>query len=273
MNKALTIALICTLTPLLALSEAPKLNPLYIFCHGLGANNTQADQYKKTGLCREKETYSFNFGDVCPRGYNPEEVNLGQEQDVAMLSAHCKKYTLKQLVLFGVSRGAATCINFLGTQPCQSVVAAILESPFDHGKSIALSMVPTIVARMLPSSSDTAHESLMPYLFKKYNPHGLQPIETIAAIPAHIPLLLLCSEQDAIVPAQSTKNIYLALQNAGRKNVHLVVLSHGKHANLLWGPDGHKYLAAVHAFYKKYGLPYVENLAAEGEIYLFQEST
>lgn len=263
-KKSLINSIVSTL--FLASTTATPLNPTFIFCHGLGADKKQADHYKKIGACPEKNTDSFNFPDVCARGYNPEEVNLGQEQDVHALQNQYKKHALgsKNIVLFGVSRGAATGLNFLGNQPCPQVIAAVFESPFDHGKALTQAFIPGFVSWLVPSSPDRAHESMLPYLFKKYNPDGLQPIESVHGIPHDLPILLICSELDTIVPVESTKKLYAALRKTGHDNVYILIVENGKHANILWGKDGRMYLATLHAFYKKFGLAYVTNLADEG---------
>lgn len=84
-------------------------------------------------------------------------------------------------------------------------------------------------------------------------------------IDLEIPILIVCSKEDALIPSTSSIALFDALRKRGHKKAHLLVLDHGAHANILWGPDGHIYRNVVHAFYKLYGAPYNPVWAAQGE--------
>jgi fermentation-respiration switch protein FrsA (DUF1100 family) len=90
------------------------------------------------------------------------------------------------------------------------------------------------------------------YIFPRYKWTGLKPLDFVQAIPKDIPILLICSTSDALVPSSTTIKLYNALLNAGCQ-AYLVVLNVGSHAKLFLSDDWPLYKKAVHAFYKKVG--------------------
>lgn len=229
--------------------------PIYLFSHGLGGNKKQAYYYQQEDIIRTP-LVTFDYPDVLPNGYNPKEVNLGQEQDVATFKKafDALQKTEKSPVLFGVSRGAATIVNFLGKYPTSPVSAIILESPFDHVASIV----------KFKYYISALHSLVPTLLFEKYDCNGMQPITSAPLLPTHIPILLICSEEDDLIPCSGTVALYQALKNTGNPDVYLLKLKKGVHANILWGTEGEIYQNVVHAFYKKYGLPYNPHRAELG---------
>ena len=108
-------------------------------------------------------------------------------------------------------------------------------------------------------------ETIAEYIFKKYTRHGWSPAKCIENIPKDIPILIVCSLEDRLVPASTSINIYKKLVESGHEHTYLFVTEHGKHAAILQGPDGVKYQWVVNAFYKKYNLPYDAASAAQGK--------
>jgi len=80
-----------------------------------------------------------------------------------------------------------------------------------------------------------------------------------------MPILIICSETDHLVPAESSINVYKKLIESGHKHTYIFITDQGRHAAILSGPDGEKYEWVVNAFYKKYNLPYSAESAALGE--------
>jgi alpha-beta hydrolase superfamily lysophospholipase len=233
-----------------------QTDTIYFFSHGLGGNKKQAYHYQQEEQMIGNTLITFDFPDVLPHGFNAKEVNLGQEQDVATVEKEFEKIkgTQDKVVLFGVSRGAATLVNFLGKCPCPEVKAVILESPFDHVQSV-------IEFKYYVS----AVHALVPMFFAKYNPHGMQPITSAPTIRTDVPILIICSEQDSLIPCSSSIALYRALKKAGNNHVHLLNVAQGDHGKILWGAKGAEYRNVVHAFYKKYNLPYNGEFAALGQ--------
>jgi pimeloyl-ACP methyl ester carboxylesterase len=228
---------------------------MYFFSHGLGGNKDQAHYYQQKEEILGTPVATFDYLDVLPHGYNAQEVNLGQTQDVATLKQEFEKIKNdgNGIIAFGVSRGAATLVNFLGANHCPEIKAVILESPFDNVRSI-------IGFKYYIS----ALHAFVSMVFPKYNPYGMQPITSAPTIRTDLPILIVCSKKDSLVPCSSSVSLYHALKKTGNNNVYLLKVTKGSHANILWGPQGENYRNVVHAFYKKYGLPYNEKFAALG---------
>ena len=216
----------------------------YLFCHGVGGNAQQVTYYQSYGLL-PKEAHSFNFNDWHDNQFDQTKTALGQRADIdvlrVQLNSLCKQ--LSRIILYGVSRGAATIINFVGKEKPQNVAALILESPFAHVDDVINNFVPG--AWMLPTNL------IMRSVYPAYNPKGAHPINYLNRISSDIPIAFICSKEDKLVPYTSTVKLYKKLVESGRKNVHLLILERGQHANLLNQPE---YLTFVQDFLKQYNL-------------------
>lgn len=255
-NKKLLAATTCVASATLAYQtnfpKQPKKN-IYLFSHGLGGNQGQANYYQRDGILWQNPTHAFNYPDVT----DASQINLGQEHDMQTLrNAYNKIKDTGNVTVFGVSRGAATAINFLGTDDCPEIKAAVLESPFDH--------VESVVRNKVGVSTSVVHPAVS-LLHKKYNPNGPQPIKTIHGVSPKLPVLIVCSEKDALIPAKSSQNLYVALKKNNHEHAYLLTTQKGAHAQILWAEDGQLYRNTVHAFYKKYDLPHNETWAQQGE--------
>jgi hypothetical protein len=111
-------------------------------------------------------------------------------------------------------------------------------------------------------------QSLAEFIFKKYKRDGMSPAGMVEKIPKDLPILIICSQEDGLVPCSSSISIYKKLVDSGHKHTYILILNHGRHAKILSGPDGKKYQRVVHAFYKKHNLPHNPSIAAKGEKYL-----
>src|SRR5262249_48771428 len=98
------------------------------FAHGLGGDKTQGHYYhvnsNSSGFI-EGTLETFNFNDYL----NPRSSCLGQQADIEILQTIIKNFN--KVILVGVSRGAATIANYLGSRNPEHIMAAVLESPFD----------------------------------------------------------------------------------------------------------------------------------------------
>lgn len=223
-----------------------------IFSHGLGARGEHGTYYHvasgQPNAFIEGPLHTFNYPDVNA----PQSSCLGQEADMAALHQACKNY--EQVNLVGVSRGAATIFNYLAHYNPKNIALVIAESPFDHVRSI-----------VHHKTGFASFESTLPISFAQYDPKGPQPINGVEKIDRTIPILLVCSQEDSLIPVSSTRRLYEALRKTGHKKVHLLVTRYGKHANIINGKDGTLYRNVVHAFYKKYGKPYNAEWARAGQ--------
>jgi len=107
-------------------------------------------------------------------------------------------------------------------------------------------------------------QSLVESIFRRYKRDGISPIAILSQIP-DIPILIICSKEDKTVPFLSSVEIYKNLRALGHQHTHILIMDRGKHARMLHNVDGHIYQSVVHAFYKKYNLPYDPAIAMAGE--------
>lgn len=198
--------------------------------------------------------------------YLPEihRANIGQKEDIAtlrrFLQEHAEKFPGTKIVMFGDSRGAATTFNLLALDH-PAIACAVLEGIFDN--------IPHLIKHCWHWKSKYGYiEEAMHGLLKRctscYAPEGPFPIDYVEKIPTHMPLLLVTSLCDEIVPHQSTLRLYNKLVTTGHTNVHLLVLQHSSHKGYMIGEDRTAYETCVHAFYQKYGVEYDEKKAVLG---------
>lgn len=223
-------------------------NIVTIFAHGI-KSSSNAGRHRHTdsgrvGAFIEGPLATFDFKDT----QNGRSASFGQEDDVKKLEETCNEYQ-QRTVLAGSSRGAATCLNYLGSRNPTHVAAAVVESPF--------STIETLVS--------DRYKSLFKWLFPNYNSNGLQPISSVKTISKDIPILIFCSKDDEIIPVSQTIECYKKLKESGHTKSHILIVDHGAHANILINKDGQKVRNAIHAFYQKYNLPYNEAWANAGQ--------
>lgn len=236
----------------LAFASAPAGQSTTIFSHGLGGNKDQGAYYHtlygQPNAFIDGKMESFDYQDV----QDSRSSCIGQDADIESLHGTSKNHSKVKLV--GVSRGAAAIFNYLAKHQPKNVDITVTESPFDQ--------VSSVVAQKAYFAS---FESSLSLMFPNYDRKGAQPIKSASSINTTIPMLLVCSQEDALIPASSTIKLYEALRKNGHERAHLLVTKHGQHANILNGEDGAIYRNVVHAFYKAYAKPHNPEWAAAGQ--------
>jgi len=219
--------------------------PTYLFCHGVGGNGNDVQVYVHYDIL-PKHSCTFDFNDFHDGKFDPTKSALGQKDDIDTLFDRFNQLDNSQgVVLFGLSRGAATVINFAGKKQPTNVKAIIVESPFAHIDDIISNMLSYGLSYVLPTNT------IMKAIYPLYNRNAEQPINFVTKIDKSIPILFICSEGDQLIPYTSTLRLYEALSaQGGRINVSLLTLQQGGHANLC---DQEKYKQAVHHFLRKNG--------------------
>jgi len=239
--------------------------PTTLFSHGIGADYTQADFYK-TLFC-SKNYITFNYPNAPEKLFTRNhKTGLAQKSEIEVLDSVVGDVLdrTQHTVLYGLSRGASVIINVLGSRVkshrvLPNIKAVILESPFAHCedaiKSYAeLCKLPPFFVRFLVKR-----------FFREYDKSKNAPIDWVKYIPHDIPILFICTAQDTIVPASSTRKLYARLRKDGHKKVHILEFPEGIHANLVWSIYGREYHTVLHAFYRAYDLPHDEQLAEIGK--------
>lgn len=278
-----------------------------VYAHGFGGNgllghlqytkgnerllsyfyNNQKRDYSKWNFLFDVEKHnliSFNFQDILINlGIygsipNPFLTHLAQRDDIEQLLKAVTNTINQKIIGFGVSRGAATWITTLGTKHIEKQIAClVLESPFSSIKNVMLFQVIHFILEsikpLFPNINPELHATvIMETFFKNYQINGVQPIDAISNLNKNIPLLLVHSKEDAIIPINNSRHLYTKLREAGHDQVFLLELDQGKHAALLKGPQGLLYAQVVHAFFKRYNIPYDDVLAAGINLEEYQPS-
>jgi len=224
----------------------------YLYAHGLADTQAQADNYQ--GVLFEGPVYTFDFPDATTQFWrvNFTKTSLGQRPEIEhlknKLDDRLERDPEAKFVGIGVSRGAATWLNLMGSYAPEEVKALVLESPPD-------SMETAIGAGLHP---------FVPGIFMEYDTKGEQPRDTVHSIPKDLPILIICTKEDHLVPYASTIELYRLLKEE-HPNVHILVFESGRHAKFVLGKHRQTYRNVAHAFYKKYGLPYDKQAAKAGK--------
>ena len=213
---------------------------------------------------RLKESLSMYWAD-------PTKVNLAQEKDLALFKQVYDKHLAElqdvdgkaqSIVLYGTSRGSATVFNFCALYRPSEVKALVCEGLFDSIEHIFTETKSVRVRgmiKLLPKVTEFKHD-------------GILPIKVAQEIPRDMPVLLITSLKDKVVPHACTMNVYRTLRETGHTNVHILVCKKASHIGYPWCSEKKLYESVVHAFYKKYGLPHIPEYADAGYDY-FMSST
>jgi hypothetical protein len=210
--------------------------------------------------------------DVSTHSIDMSKVNIGQQGD---LDNHKKKYELcckehpeDDIILFGVSRGAATTFSAVACNMYDSrkVKLVVLEGCFD-------SLFNLIAAwpffKWLSKSEALHHKfyTIVPKVYPSYQQHGINPLANVKQFAQQgIPVVFITSKTDKTVPYQCTMRLAHATAQAGA-TVYVIELQNSSHAGycLSNNADRQNYQNILHAIYKRHNLPYITEYAQKGE--------
>lgn len=205
---------------------------------------------------------------------NPNQCSLGQKTDIrdhklkfdALIQANPN---IRKVVLYGPSRGAATHFSALAEHQYKLVKLVVLEA----APSSMSGIIKSYAARI------PGLRGLGKYLYNKTlasiilgNQHVFdkksQARGHVESFPTHVPLVVISSLKDGIVPAENT--IRLALRVAAHRinsrdreqPVYFLLLEDAGHNTY---SNSQRYNNFIHAVYKRHGLPFDERAAREGE--------
>jgi len=250
-----------------------------LFSHGIADTGKRqvswyAKSYMKDDVVHHNERVTihtpftaFNYPDATNRFYrvNYNETSFGQGNEIGRLYKAYQKTNERfencDMILYGLSRGAANFAIFAGTHQLNNVKAIILESPYFTMGDVIENMMNR---KGLGWLSLSYGETLAEFIFKKYTRYGHSPATCIDGISKDIPIFIICSKEDHLVPASSSINLYKKLVANGHQHIYIFIADYGRHAAILKGPDGEKYEWIINAFYKKYNLPHCPSSAAKG---------
>lgn len=241
-------------------------NTVFLYAHGLGSNQDQVHKLYTRFTIDKTENKQwlidgplalFDFPDATdvPARYNSAFVNLGQQLDLERLH-YAYEETLKHaptcnIVLIGLSRGAATVLNYVSLYKPPRLAGVVVESPFDCFQTLVKHIMKRLHVTWLPVS---VCQSIMAFRFPILETDGIMPSKTIDWFPAQVPLMFIHSREDRVCPVESSRALYRHLISKGHEHVYYLELEHGAHGKVMWGPDAALYQEAVHGFFKNYGI-------------------
>lgn len=261
-------------------SEQAHHGVTYIFAHGLGATGIQANMYTQQ-FCQHpypstnssilaKPLAIFNFPDAKDDAmhYHKERVNMGQELDIYTLKNVYDQvvaaYPNNDIVLCGVSRGAVTILNTMAYYKLPKVKALILECPFDSFNDVILQTMKRFYLGNVPGALYIG-KKIVNVAFPLVDLEGIFPIQHLHLLPKEVPILLIHSQHDGVVPINCSRRIYQTLRLLGHEHTYFLELKTSSHARALCGHEKKQYENVVHALYKKYNLPHHDLYALDGQ--------
>lgn len=221
-----------------------------LFVHGLGfGGKQQMAYYTKHNIfitddvCMQdnQSPIFFDFQDagfVAPSylGQHADIKKLKEEYD-RLVSQNCK------VRLYGLSRGAATIINFLAIYKPKNVICAVIESPFDDLETIVQHKLNMLGIGYIPfvgsatSACITQLVTIVPLPkqidLRNHSVFDTYPKDVVHEIPHTIPLLFISSQEDWVIPYYSTQNLVDLIKAHGHKHCHHEICACGGHADIL----------------------------------------
>jgi len=204
-----------------------------------------------------------------------KHTSFGQTTDITRLNEAVNKFSQyfiagEKIIGFGLSRGAATLINMMGTEGNDKIGALILESPFDDLLEVAKNVASQSRLGKIPLLPQAYYQINAKLFYPQYSTKGVQPIKVIDTIDESVPIIFIHSKEDEKVSINASRRLYIKRKSMGLDNVYLVELDHGPHGEILWFEDGTLYRNAVHVFLKEYGFTYDPNFADEVDLKDYQ---
>lgn len=262
------------LNPLHPLTKNNAIPIITIFAHGFGDNMRQAKPYINRNYIIADYVYMFNFDDAVPhkKQYKSQSIILsllfarmkksciGQTNDIKTLINSIKEihrvYPQGKIILYGISRGAATIINTIATLNIENntellatIIGIIVESPFATTEDVLINFLPIIPISI--------KKHLFALLCPTHTLYAQQPINFAPYIPHTIPILFALSLKDKLVPPHSTYHLYEYIKNNRPENTltQLAIINSGAHANFFCT----QYQQEVHTFLHKILNSYIKN--------------
>ena len=209
-----------------------------------------------------------------------DRINLGQHRDV---DAHYQKWQAlqrfaKQLddgqkqadkevaskfacpcILYGVSRGAAATLNALAHKRYANVRLVILEGCYTSATAVIRRRCGRLFSPIVEFGLSMATD---------YKPGQMLPIESCSKISRDIPIGIVTSRGDKLVPPVEAMRLAAELRSAGHDKVHVLTLRRSRHGRYIGNDyplDGQAYLLWLHALYQRYDLPHCPEYAQYGQ--------
>ena len=208
------------------------------------------------------------------------QSSLGQITDIR---DHKRKYDaltilhpeISKVVLYGASRGGATTFSALAENQYKNVALCIIEGAPSSMSSVIKSYVSLVPGLSRFGAYFYNHLPVQLILGHQHKQDkASQARGHVERFPINVPLLVISSLKDGVVPVISTIRLALrvaahriASNNSSAQPVYFLQLSDAGHNTYteLGTRDSQRYNRLIHAVYKMYNLPHDARLALEGE--------
>jgi hypothetical protein len=195
------------------------------------------------------------------------KFNFGQEADLAnhyhKYISCVNEYPEHNLILWGVSKGAATTLNSLAKNNYDNsrIKMVVLEGCFSNIEDVFTHWVQN--RSYLDSNFWLAKlflfllkYNLLHFIISYHSRPDYHPINAVKDLPHNIPIVFITSIIDTVVPAAQTIQLYDNLVASGHPNVHLLVLKNSRHHAYMFddADDRKAYEEFMKGLYGKYNL-------------------
>lgn len=280
MNCRLKIMAIFMVAMTIGQMQGSSLNPDQEFYSILvpGQNGLGGDSFKNNGVINTENHSNFQSLGVNGLGAAQRMIDLGQDNCVESFKSrlyHDGCAGNSKNLLFGVSQGTATLVNFLAKKTHAEQEAftkgLVLESVLGSGNSAILHTVSNVpVVTYIPFARLWAPWVAKVFAFPYYKPYGQQVFSSIKKISPNIPVVMMHDVNDPQLSINDARQAYVNAKKAGHNRVYLMETENNgepRHFDLLGGdplndrPKNIAKIAALQAIYKKERLPFTKRTA------------
>ena len=168
--------------------------------------------------------------------YNRQSC-LGQSNDIDGIKACVDKSGAANIILFGLCRGAAACLNYQAKYNNPRVKAIVIDSGVFNVKQAYTQIAPKFID--------------IKKVFPCFSVHDAEPIASVALIKnKEIGILILHADKDSVVSFSQAQEFYKVCQGLHFTNLFLERFDSAKHCKIFKEkPD--QYLRAINEFYTK----------------------
>jgi hypothetical protein len=203
------------------------------------------------------------------------EIDLGQDNCMRHFDDQFKKdikaLESKNILLYGVSQGTATLVNWLAEQSKEiqsKVKCLVLEGVLSNGNS---AIEHTVEHRFVGNWLGYLpfYRVWMPLaakvIFPTYNPWwGKQALSSAKKLPKDLPIIIMHHEHDFQLSINDAREFYCTLRESGNNNVYLMEVNNNRsaHHNILETEtpmEKMRKIGVIQAIYQKYNLPYMQD--------------
>ena len=178
------------------------------------------------------------------------------------------------MTLSGISKGAATMVNTVGTLAQQkpsllkNVQAVIVDSPFASPESVAHNVIrskfPSFFHKFVTWSLATTPIKFMTKLALKklypgYDPTKITPLKAVQELWQHVDknmvIVIIHSQKDELIHVNDSRMLYLELKKLGFNNLYFIETTQGVHGKADWESENKAVADALNLIYLKHKLP------------------